>query len=130
MRWFEAPGGTAIHNVSADYYQRAIAVIEGKVDSPRYFLFSDDSDAARAKLNLPDDRVTVVSQNRTDDTGVADLWLMTQCQNFITANSTFSWWGAWLGGRPNKVVLTPNLKIEGKTAWGFKGLIPKEWLRV
>jgi len=40
--------------------------------------------------------VTYVSHNRGDGSAFADLWLMTQCRHFITANSSFSWWGAWL----------------------------------
>ena len=86
--------------------------------------------AARAKLMLREGRVTFVSHNRGDQNGFADLWLMTQCRHFITANSAFSWWGAWLGAGKEKVVVTPDLKIDGKAAWGFKGLIPRDWLMV
>lgn len=130
VRWFDAPSVMTSHNVSADYYQRAIALMEDKIELPRYFLFSDDTEAVRVRLALPEGRVTFVSHNRGDDTAYADLWLMTQCRHFITANSTFSWWGAWLGGREPKMVCTPDLKIEGKTAWGFKGLIPDGWIKV
>jgi Glycosyl transferase family 11 len=130
VRWFDAPGSTEIYNVSAGYYARALDLIESKVKSPHYFLFSDDPDAARVKLGLPDDRLTVVFQNRGDKAEYADLWLMSLCQHFITANSTFSWWGAWLGSVKNKLVLTPNLKINGKAAWGFEGLIPDDWVIV
>ena len=130
VRWFDAPGTTVTYNMSADYYQRAITLMECKVELPRYFLFSDDPDAARATLGLHDGRVTVVPHERGDENGFADLWLMTQCRHFITANSTFSWWGAWLGSGENKVVLTPNLKSYGKVPWGFKGLIPADWVRV
>jgi hypothetical protein len=104
--------------------------MERKIESPRYFLFSDDPDADLAMLALPLGRVTVVSHNRGSENAYADLWLMTQCRHFITANSTFSWWGAWLGGRERKIVCTPALKIEGKAAWGFKGLIPEGWIKV
>lgn len=130
VRWFDSPDSTATHNVSADYYQHAIALMESKIDSPRYFLFSDDPDAARAKVGPPEGRVTIVSHNRGDENGYADLWLLTQCQHFITANSTFSWWGAWLGGEKGKVVVTPDLEIDGKAAWGFKDLIPRDWLMI
>ena len=125
VRWFDSPASTTVtHNVSVDYYQSAIALMDRRVEAPHYFVFSDDPEAVRATLPLPKGRATIVSNNRGDEAGTADLWLMTQCRHFIIANSTFSWWGAWLGGGKEKIVMTPDLKINGKTAWGFKGLIP------
>jgi hypothetical protein len=130
VRWFDTPGNTAMHNVSADYYYRAIALMELKLEAPYYFIFSDDPEVARAKLALPEGRVAFISHNRGSENAYADLWLMGLCKHFIIANSTFSWWGAWLGGEKEKIVVAPVLKIDGKTAWGFKGLIPTEWVRV
>jgi len=130
VRWFDPPGSSAGHNVSAAYYKRAVAVIETMSESPHYFVFSDNPEEAREKLTLPLNRVTFVSHNGGEDSAYADLWLMTQCQHFITANSTFSWWGAWLGCRAGKIVVTTALTVDGETAWGFKGLIPDEWVRV
>jgi hypothetical protein len=130
VRWFEVSGSCVPHNISADYYRRAIALMDKNLSNPCYFVFSDDVEAARDKLALPKDRVTFVSHNRGDENAYADMWLMGQCQHFITANSTFSWWGAWLGGGKNKIVVTPDVKIVGIGAWGFKGLIPNEWVRV
>lgn len=130
VRWFNPPGSSASHNLSVDYYQRAIAMMEEQVASPHYFLFSDDPDSARSLLNLSGRKVTIVSHNRGDDNAYADLWLMSQCQHFITANSTFSWWGAWLATNKDKIVLTPNFKVDGLTAWGFDGLIPDDWIKL
>lgn len=132
VRWFDAPGSTSALNASAAYYQNAIEVVERRLGSPRYFLFSDHPEAATEKLTLPPGRVTVVSHNQREESGYADLWLMTQCQHFITANSTFSWWGAWLGGGPDKLVICPRLEIrEGsRTAWNFSGQIPGRWLTI
>ena len=129
-RWFDAPGSTETHNLSADYYRREIALMDRQIESPRYFLFSDDPEAARAKLSLSKSRVTGVSHNRREENDYADLWLMTLCRHFITANSTFSWWGAWLGGDGAKIVCTPELIMRVRGAWGFKGLIPSEWLSI
>lgn len=128
VRWFDEPGNTEIHNASTEYYQRAIAFTDKRCPSSHYFVFSDDEAATRTKLTFPADRVTFLSHNQGNENAYADLWLMTQCEHFITANSTFSWWGAWLGGGKGKIVITPDVKIEGIMSWGFSGLIPNEWV--
>lgn len=129
VRWFNSANSTVTHNVSTDYYNRAIVLMEEKIELPHYFLFSDDPEAARAKLTLPESRVIYVSHNRGDDNTYADLWLMTLCKHFIIANSTFSWWGAWLGGEKNKVVICPSASA-AIVAWDFKGQIPDNWLKL
>lgn len=132
VRWFDAPGSMPINNISASYYQRAMVRMEEMIESPRYFLFSDDPEAARAKLALDNKRVTLVTHNKGDENGIADLWLMTCCQNFITANSTFSWWGAWLGGCKEKIVFCPDLEVrKDKTApWNLSGQMPSGWIKL
>ncbi|MBI5890595.1 MAG: alpha-1,2-fucosyltransferase [Nitrosomonadales bacterium] len=132
VRWFDAPGSTTINNISANYYQRAIALMNEKIDSPRYFLFSDNPEAARVKLGLAEGCVTLVDHNKGDESAHADLWLMTLCQHFITANSTFSWWGAWLGGGKEKIVICPDLEVrEDKTSpWNLSGQLPSGWIKL
>lgn len=132
LRKFDVPGRAQTQNVSVDYYQRAIALIERKLESPRYFLFSDDPDVARTKLGLPEGRATLASNNPGDKNAYADLWLMTQCQHFIIANSTFSWWGAWLGGAKEKIVVSPELEIrEHKLIpWKLSVQVPSGWLEI
>ena len=131
VRWFDAPGAENLHNASMDYYHRAIALMNERVPNAHYFLFSDDPVAARACLPLPDTQITYVSHNRGDENAYADLWLMSQSQHFIIANSTFSWWGAWLGDNSSKIIMTPGFnKSKGIAFWGFKGLIPDQWLKI
>jgi hypothetical protein len=133
VRWFEKPqpgGDGSEYNLESGYYSRAVKWIMDRVDDPHFFLFSDDPDAARLLVKLPEDLVTCMDHNRGAENAPADLWLMTQCKHFIIANSTFSWWGAWLSRFPDKMVLGPALKIEGMAAWGFKGLVPDEWIKV
>jgi hypothetical protein len=131
VRWFDRPGGVSPHNVSVDYYHRAIELMEAKFHSPHYFVFSDFLDAAHDKLFLPKDRATFVVHNRGEENAYADLWLMTQCKHFIIANSTFSWWGAWLAGSKPKHVIAPGMKIQSNTtSWGFEGQVPGDWLLV
>ncbi len=130
VRWFDSPGGIKNNNISVDYYKKAIDLIEKNIESPHYFLFSDNPVAASEKLALPEERYSIVSRNHGDENAYADLWLMAKCMHFITANSTFSWWGAWLGSEASKIVITPHFVIDGIGAWGFKGLIPDHWLKV
>jgi len=135
VRFFDLPdyvlNGVALNNTPACYYERAIAIMEKQLSHPHYYLFSDQPRAARTLINLPDNRVTVVAHNLGDDNAYADVWLMSLCKHFIIANSTFSWWGAWLAENPEKKIIAPGfVKYEGAVAWGFKGLLPEEWIKV
>jgi Glycosyl transferase family 11 len=128
VRWFDAPGSVLVNNISIDYYQNAIAFLEEKIDTPRYFLFSNAPEASLESLDLPKGRVTFVTHNRGDENAYANLWLMTLCKHFIIANSTFSWWGAWLSDSPSKVVIAPDLdRFEEQNHWRSLGLIPAQW---
>ena len=130
VRFFDAPDQRGSSSPMGDYYHHALAQMEQQHPGAHYFLFSDRPDAARAVVSLPDDRITCVSHNTGDTTAYADLWLMTLCQNFIVANSTFSWWGAWLGAHHDKTVIAPGLEQrQGSAWWGFDGLIPEGWIK-
>jgi len=135
VRYFDAPTqsaqGVGENNAPGDYYQRAIKLMEERVPNAHYYIFSDQPVAARARIPLSDDRVTLVNHNQGDAMAYADLWLMTQCQHFIIANSTFSWWGAWLAGYPEKIVIAPGFENrKGVMSWGFRGLLPDRWVKL
>lgn len=131
VRFFDMPDTQGTINAPADYYARAVERMEALVPGAHYFLFSDQPDSARACIPLPEGRVTCVAHNQGDARAYADLWLMTQCQNFIIANSTFSWWGAWLSPSAGKYVIAPGYrKLEGAAWWGFDGLLPSEWIKL
>lgn len=133
VRFFDEPLTNGVNNAPSDYYSRAIEAMEHFAPAAHYFVFSDKPEVARARIPLSDDRITLVAHNQGDENAYADLWLMTQCQNFIIANSTFSWWGAWLAANANKQVIAPGFEIIGGnkvTAWGFKGLLPKDWIEL
>ena len=131
VRFFDEPHAEGINNAPTGYYTRAVHTMEQLAPNAHYFLFSDQPEAARPLIALPDDRVTLVAHNQGDEQAYADLWLMTQCQHFIIANSTFSWWGAWLAENAQKQVIAPGFEMRhGKMWWGFEGLLPDEWIKL
>jgi len=127
MRWFESPAAIRSgRNVGALYYRQAIEKIEADLGSPHYFVFSDDVAAAITTLALPADRFTPVVDNRGEEGAIFDFWLMAQCRHLIMANSTFSWWAAWLGRPHGGSILMPGdvPRMRGACVWdGRKGWI-------
>lgn len=87
------------------YYQEAAAKISDRVSDPHFFVFSDDPGWAHDHLRL-DFPVIIVDVNGPAQ-GHEDLRLMSACQRHIIANSSFSWWGAWLSSSPRKLVYAP-----------------------
>jgi len=122
------------NNVGKTYYLRAFSEIERRIGRPRYFIFSDNPDAAKRLLSFFNkDKTEFILHNNSAEMAFADMWLMSQCKHFIIANSTFSWWGAWLSNNQTKIVIAPAIKLDHRdcskvTSWGFDGLIPENWL--
>jgi hypothetical protein len=91
--------------LSPGYYEQAIALFKERFSSPVFFVFSDDMQAARAIL--PRDADLVFIEHNDEFSAHEDLRLMAACRHHILANSTFSWWGAWLNASPEKMVVAP-----------------------
>jgi hypothetical protein len=106
-----------------NYYQNAIEIIKNKITNPTLFIFSDD--IPWVKQNLKTD-LPIFYIFQTDPDEVQELMLMSQCQHQIIANSTFSWWGAWLNQNPNKIVIAPK-KWNNRYQKYYKYLLPDEW---
>jgi hypothetical protein len=88
-----------------DYYERAIKIISTKVSDPIFYIFSDDIDWAKKHLQSEGQYIFVDWNNA--ETNYEDLRLMYHCKHNIIANSSFSWWGAWLNQNPHKLVIAP-----------------------
>ncbi len=110
---------------SLQYYTKAIDHINKHLDNPTYFIFSDDIEWVKENLPLNDNWVIVDDKAVTD---IDELLLMSKCKHNIVANSSFSWWGAWLNQNPDKLVIAP-------TPWFNKhkydkNLIPGTWIQL
>ena len=94
--------------LKSDYYNRGTKSIAERVHDPHYFCFSDDPVWLKQNLRLPYPMTIVECNNgKGYDGAVEDLWLMSRCRHHIIANSTFSWWGAWLNSSREKTVVMP-----------------------
>ena len=112
---------------SMNYYRRALALTGEAYPDAAYFVFTDDPDWVRANAVLPE-RHMVVTHNTGVDDG-EDMRLMANCDHFIIANSSFSWWGAWLGRHPDKRVIAPATWYPGGHG-SEADLVPERWTRV
>lgn len=107
-----------------DYYRKALRKLVTKVQAPHFFLFSDDPDWVKQEvtMNYP---FTVVGLNPPAK-AYEDLRLMSLCQYHIVANSSFSWWGAWLATGREKEVYAPRQWFKNAQHY-TRDLIPEAW---
>jgi glycosyltransferase involved in cell wall biosynthesis len=111
-----------------DYYKRAIDYIMQHVSDPHFFVFSDDPQWVKDNLKIMAPH-TFVDVNDGSH-GYFDLELMRNCKHNIIANSSFSWWGAWLNENFAKIVVSPN-KWFKPTAVEYGGdIIPETWIKL
>ncbi|MDR3326575.1 MAG: alpha-1,2-fucosyltransferase [Prevotellaceae bacterium] len=108
-----------------DYYVRAIEFIRTRIENPEFVVFSDDM--VWAKENFPLGKVLFVDWN-TGKNSFRDMQLMSVCRHNIIANSTFSWWAAWLNKNDEKIVITP--AKWSNTAIGGNYLALGQWIKL
>lgn len=111
---------------SLDYYECAVRQVTEVVQNPVFFVFSDDPAWAKGNLNIPFP-VNFIDHNQ--DRQEEDFRLMNLCRHHILANSSFSWWAAWLNPHPEKMVVAPcpwfkDLKYD------TRDILPDEWIKV
>ena len=109
------------------YYKAAACIAERTQQSPVFFIFSDDPGWTRENLKLPHE-MHFVSHNDVSDPWL-DLQLMRTCQHHIIANSSFSWWGAWLNASPQKIVVAP-LRWFADPGKDDRDIVPETWIRL
>jgi hypothetical protein len=112
--------------VTTEYYERAIDRVREKIPAAKFYVFSDDITWCKSELGLGSD-TTFVSHPELKD--FEELILMSLCKHHIIANSSFSWWGAWLGQNPKKTVIAPKTWSNLHEDW-YKDIIPDLWVRI
>lgn len=120
------PGSVAVHvrrtdylNIPAlavcgeNYYKAAMNKMRERVADPRFFIFSDDPDWCRREFTGPD--TTIVSETPPPANPLHDLHLMSLTSHHIIANSTYSWWAAWIAKNPSQQVMMPDRWVTNET---------------
>ena len=108
-----------------EYYSDAISAFTKRLVDPTFFVFSDD--IPFVKDNLPRDIRVVFVEHNEPSAAHEDLRLMSSCHHHIIANSTFSWWGAWLNPRVDKMVVAPrHWYISADNH--YRNLLPPDWM--
>lgn len=139
IRRSDYKNGSFFQPMGLDYYRKALDEIKNKVGNPRYFIFSDDIAWTRQQFSELSD-ATFVDYNKGDDS-FKDLLVMSSCKNQIIANSTFSWWAAWLNDNKQKTVIAPQTWFHNPWVtkkepvyparfYNTKDLIPPSWIRL
>jgi hypothetical protein len=106
-----------------EYYQRAIEYIKSNVENPFFYVFSDDKEWIKANLSFPNSQI--VDFNHGKDSW-KDMYLMSLCKHNINANSTFSWWAAWLNNNEHKIIVVP----EQFNVHGGSDIYPPSWIKI
>ncbi len=125
---YTKPSTQALHGLcNAEYYKKSIQYIAEQVENPIFFIFSDDIDWVKENMQTGYEQYYIdfndASQNHED------LRLMSRCKHHIIANSSFSWWWAWLNPNPTKIVTIPSIWF----AWydyDTRDIYPDGWIKI
>jgi hypothetical protein len=126
--YFSNPKTKEIHGVlGLEYYRKSLNLIGEKVKDPQIFVFSDDIPWTRdnLKTDLP---LHFIDHNGVEN-NYEDLRLMSNCKYHIIANSSFSWWGAWLGTNADKITIAPS-RWMNDPSWDIRNIIPENWIKI
>jgi hypothetical protein len=113
---------------SLDYYHDSIKTIQKNVSNPLFFIFSDDIEWVKHTLSGWKYNFYFVTETKGNDDWI-DMMLMSRCKHNIIANSSYSWWSAWLNQFVNKVVIYPANWYNDKNI-NTQHLTPKKWIKI
>ena len=111
---------------SLKYYNQAIKIISEKVKNPNFFIFSDDPDWIKENIIPPFPTIYLPGNTEHPE---EDMHLMSRCKHNIVANSSFSWWGAWLNKNENKIVIAPKQWFNTPKI-DTRDILPESWIKI
>ncbi|GAB1360744.1 alpha-1,2-fucosyltransferase [Porphyromonadaceae bacterium] len=109
------------------YYKQAFEYLCTKIENPSFYIFTNDREWAEKVIPSDIKNITFVENNRGAES-FRDMQLMSVCRHNIIANSSFSWWGAWLNSNPDKIVIAPNKWFHNETDAFNREMIPNGWI--
>jgi len=114
---------------SMDYYTEAINLLVSKVNNPFFYIFTDEPEWVKSNFVIKYPYKIITGNNCNN--AYIDILLMSKCKSHIIANSSFSWWGAWIDSNPNKIVIAPKKWYANPERDKFTSEItPDEWIRI
>jgi hypothetical protein len=121
------PHSDAKNLAGDDYYKRAVTLMRTKISNPVFYVFSDDPQWCRENLRIGPN--TIIVDHNPPNKGHEDMRLMSACKHNIIANSSFSWWAAWLNQNLDKTVIAPRLWLNDPSI-DTSDVVPEGWVRL
>jgi hypothetical protein len=109
---------------SLEYYQEAIKLITEKIQNPIFYIFSDDIEWVKENLKINYPKYHVEGNK-----GFEDMELMKNCKHNIIANSSFSWWAAWLNTNKEKIIIAPKNWLNNPK-FDTSDVVPNSWIKI
>lgn len=111
-----------------NYYKPAMDRMRGFLQDPHFFIFTDDPEWVKENwyTDFSLGRWVVVEPGRESE----DIYLMSKCKHAIIANSSFSWWGAWLGDYPGRTVIAPQKWFSDEAGEDYSDIVPDRWIKI
>jgi hypothetical protein len=143
----DTPGSVSIHirrgdylsplnkdvftSVNLDYYYRSLEILQNKSEAQQLtaFVFTDDTDWAKQNFSPAGMNIQFITGNAVADSW-KDMALMTTCKHHIIANSSFSWWGAWLSENDGITLAPKHWYLPGSYTFHINDIVPSNWIIV
>lgn len=113
-----------------EYYLQAMKELSKRLENPVFYIFTEDQKGSDNNFGFLKGRKFIIPPKNKNYGAVADLFLMSQCKHNIIANSSFSWWGAYLNSNSQKIIVAPSKWYRDWVKYSIDDLLPDKWIRI